>query len=235
MKNPLLDLRVRQAMWHAVDLETLKRRIMRGKSRIAGTMVAPEVPGYVAQLDVPLAYDPALAKKLLTDAGYPNGFKVGLACSNDRYIGDEQLCVAIASMWTRLGLQVDLKTESKATYFPRQDHGDTDMYMLGWATLPPLDGYSPLQSLFATKGGGYGGTNPNGLSDPRLDDLARRATVEMDEPRRRALLGDAFRIVHDEAMFIPLHEQPVAWAMSDKVDMPQLADEYVRPWFARMK
>jgi peptide/nickel transport system substrate-binding protein len=227
-KNPLLDLRVRQALWHGVDLQTLKRRIMRGKS-------APAVPGYSAALDIPLAYDPVLAEKLLADAGYPTGFKVGLNCSNDRYIADEQLCVAIASMWTRIGLQVDVKTESKATYFPRQDHGDTDIYMLGWATLPPMDGYSVLASILATRKDGYGGSNPNGLSDPRIDDLARRASTELDEPKRLAMLVDAFTIVHDDAMFIPLHEQPVAWAMREGVDMPQFADEYVRPWYATMK
>jgi peptide/nickel transport system substrate-binding protein len=234
-KNPLLDLRVRQALWHGVDLDTLKRRIMRGKSRLAGTMVAPPVPGYSAALDTPLSYDPAMARKLLADAGYPTGFKVGLNCSNDRYIADEQLCVAIASMWTRIGVQVDVKTESKATYFPRQDHGDTDIYMLGWATLPPMDGYSVLASIFATRKDGYGGSNPNGLSDPRIDDLARRASTELDEPKRLAMMVEAFKIVHDDAMFIPLHEQPVAWAMRDNVDMPQFADEYVRPWYATMK
>jgi peptide/nickel transport system substrate-binding protein len=234
-KNPLLDLRVRQALWHGVDLDTLEKRIMRGKARIAGTMVAPPVPGYSAALDQPLPYDPTLAKKLLTEAGYPAGFKVGLACSNDRYISDEQLCIAIASMWTRLGLQVDVKTESKATYFPKQDHGDTDIYMLGWATLPPMDGYSVLQAILATRKDGFGGSNPNGLSDPRIDDLARRAAVELDEPKRQAMLVEAFKIVHDEAMFIPLHEQPVAWAMRANLDMPQFADEYVRPWYAMMK
>jgi peptide/nickel transport system substrate-binding protein len=234
-KNPLLDLRVRQALWHGVDLDTLEKRIMRGKARIAGTMVAPPVPGYSAALDQPLPYDPTLAKKLLTEAGYPAGFKVGLACSNDRYISDEQLCIAIASMWTRLGLQVDVKPESKATYFPKQDHGDTDIYMLGWATLPPMDGYSVLQAILATRKDGFGGSNPNGLSDPRIDDLARRAAVELDEPKRQAMLVEAFKIVHDEAMFIPLHEQPVAWAMRANLDMPQFADEYVRPWYAMMK
>jgi peptide/nickel transport system substrate-binding protein len=234
-KNPLLDLRVRQALWHGVDLETLDKRIMRGKARIAGTMVAPPVPGYSSALDTPLPYDPALAKQLLVDAGYPAGFKVGLNCSNDRYIADEQLCVAIASMWTRIGVQVDVKTESKATYFPREDRGDTDIYMLGWATLPPMDGYSVLASILATRKDGYGGSNPNGLSDPRIDDLARRASVELDETKRRAMMVEAFKVVHDEAMFIPLHEQPVAWAMRDTVEMPQFADEYVRPWYAMMK
>ena len=97
---------------------------------------------YSKEVDAPLAFDAAKAKALLTEAGYPNGFKVGLACPNDRYIGDEQICVAIAAMWSRLGVDVQLKTESRATFFPKVDKGETDIYMLGWATLPPMDSYS---------------------------------------------------------------------------------------------
>jgi peptide/nickel transport system substrate-binding protein len=233
-KNPLLDLRVRQALWHAIDLDSIQTRIMRGKSRNAGTMVAPAVPGYAAELDKPLPYDPALAMKLLAEAGYPKGFKTGLACPNDRYISDEQICLAIAAMWTRVGVQVDLKTESKATYFPKQDHGDTDTWMLGWATLPPMDGFSVLSAIFATRSGAYGGSNATGMSIPALDDLAHKAAVELDEPKRLAMLVDSFRIAKDQALFIPLHEQPLAWAMRSNVDMPQFADEYVRPWYARI-
>ncbi len=234
-KNPLLNLKVRQALWHGVDLDAIQKRVMRGKSRTVGTLVAPPVPGYDAGLDKPLAYDPALAKKLLAEGGYANGFKVGLACPNDRYIADEQICVAIAAMWTRLGVTVDLKTESKATYFGRVDKGETDIYMLGWATLPPMDAYSVLSAILATRQGANGGNNPNGLSDRWLDDLNTRAGVELDEAKRRALMVEALKIAHDEAMFIPLHQQPVAWAMRDTLDIPQFADEYVRLWFARMK
>ncbi|MFO1151216.1 MAG: ABC transporter substrate-binding protein [Alsobacter sp.] len=234
-KNPLLDLKVRQALWHGVDQDSIQKRIMRGKSRTVGILVAPPVPGYSAEVDKPLAYDPEAAKKLLADAGYPNGFKVGLACPNDRYIADEQICLAIAAMWNRIGVQVDLKTESRATYFPKVDRGETDIYMLGWATLPPMDGYSVLSAILATRKDGFGGNNPNGLSNARLDELTKLAGVELDEPKRRAMLTEALTIAHDQAMFIPIHQQPVAWAMSEKVDVPQFADEYVRLWFAQVK
>ncbi|QEL24264.1 ABC transporter substrate-binding protein [Bosea sp. F3-2] len=233
-KNPLLDVKVRQALWHAVDLDAIQKRIMRGKSRNTGTMVAPPVPGYVADIDKPLAFDLALSKKLLTEAGYPNGFKTGLSCTNDRYIADEQLCLAIAGMWTKAGLQVEVKTESKATYFPRQDRGELDVWMLGWATLPQMDGFSVLSGIFASRKDGYGGSNAGGMVVPALDDLARKAAVELDETKRRAMMGEAFRIAKDQALFIPLHRQPLAWAMKTNVDVPQFPDEYVRPWFAKV-
>ncbi len=230
--NPMKDKRVRQALWHAIDLDTIHRRVMRGKSRTVGTMVAPPIPGYSADLDKPLAFNVDQAKKLLADAGYPNGFRTKLNCSNDRYIADEQTCVAIAAMWTRAGVQVDLKTESRATYFPLVDKGESDAYILGWATLPPMDAYSVLSAILHSKTGAFGGNNPNGLSDPRLDDLTKKAAVELDETKRRAMMVDAFRIVRDEAYFIPLHQQPVAWAMKKNIEVPVFADEYVRLWFA---
>ncbi len=234
-KNPLLDTKVRQALWHAVDLDSIQKRVMRGKSRTVGTLVAPPVPGYDAAVDKPLAYDPERAKKLLAEAGYATGFKMGLACPNDRYIADEQTCVAIAAMWTRIGVTVDLKTESKATYFARVDRAETDTYMLGWATLPPMDAFSVLSAILASKQGGLGGNNPNGLTDARLDALTISAGTELDETKRRAMLSAALKIAHDEAMFIPLHQQPVAWAMRDGVDLPQFPDEYVRLWFAKVR
>ncbi len=233
--NPLLDVRVRKALWQAVDLDSIQKRLMRGKSRNIGTLVAPPVPGYSAELDKPVAYDPAAAKALIAEAGWPEGFKTGLACTHDRYSADEQICLAIASMWAKVGVQVDLKTESKATYFPRQDRGETDAWMLGWATLPPMDGFSVLSAIFATRKDGFGGSNPNGMSIPAMDDLARKAAVELDEGKRRELLKQSFEVARDEALFIPLHLQPLAWAMKSNVEMPQFADEYVRPWFATVK
>lgn len=233
--NPLLDVKVRQALWHAIDLNTIQKRLMRGKSRTSGMLVAPEVTGYDKTIDEPLAYDLKTAKSLMEQAGYADGFQVGLNCPNDRYIADEQICLAIASMWAKIGVKANVGVESKTTYFPHQDNGDFDIYMLGWASLPPMDGYSVLQSLLATNDGTYGGSNPNGLSDPKIDALARSASTELDEGKRVQMLKDAFRIAHDQALYLPLHQQPVAWAMSDKVDIPQFADEYVRPWFAQMK
>ena len=233
-RNPLLDKRVRQALWKAVDLDSIQRRIMRGKSRNVAAMVAPPIPGYSAALDQPAGFDADAAKKLLAEAGFPNGFKVKLDCPNDRYIADEQTCVAVAAMWARIGVQAELKTQSRATYFPLVDKGETDIYMLGWATLPPMDAYSVLSALLHTRGGGFGGNNPNGLSDPRLDDLTKKAATELDEPKRRAFMSEALKIVRDEAYFIPLHQQPVAWAMRSNIDVPVFADEYVRLWFAKV-
>ena len=98
-----------------------------------------------------------------------------LNCPNDRYINDEQTCVAIAAMWTRAGIQTELQTESRATYFPRQDRGEFDVSMVGWATLPPMDGFSVLSSLLVAQKEGYGGSNSSTYTNPKIEDLTRKS------------------------------------------------------------
>ena len=234
-KNPLKDVRVRRALAHAIDLDAIQKRVMRGKSRNVGVMVAPPVPGYSQAIDKPYEFNPEMSKKLLAEAGLASGFKTRLSCPNDRYINDEQICIAIAAMWSRIGVTAELAIESKTTYFPKVDKGETDIYMLGWATLPPMDGFSVLSALLATRKDGYGGNNPNGFSDPRIDDLTRRAAVELDEGKRRALLTEALKITHDDVVYLPLHQQPVAWGARANVDVVNFPDEYVRLWFAKVR
>lgn len=234
-KNPLKDLRVRQALWQAIDLDAIQKRVMRGKSQNTGTLVAPPVPGYDKANDALPGTSVEKAKALLGEAGYPNGFKLGLNCPNDRYINDEAICVAVAAMWSRAGVQTDLKTESRATYFPKQDRGEFDAFMLGWATLPPMDGFSVLSALLAEQKDGYGGSNAGAYSNPEIERLTREAAVELDEGKRRALMVQALRVAKDTVAYIPLHLQPVAWAARKELDLPQFPDEYVRLWFARMK
>lgn len=234
-KNPMLDLKVRQAMWHAIDTDAIKKRVMRDKSRNTSTLVAPPVPGYSKDNDNSFGYDPEKAKKLLADAGYPSGFKTKLNCPNDRYINDEQTCVAIASMWTKVGIQTELQTESRATYFPRQDRGEFDVSMVGWATLPPMDGFSVLASLLTDKQESYGGSNSSAYVNPQIEELTRKAAVELSEEKRRSMLIEALKVARDTVAYIPLHQQPVAWAMRDGIDVPQFPDEYVRLWFAKVK
>jgi peptide/nickel transport system substrate-binding protein len=231
--NPLLDARVRRALWMAIDMDTIQRRVMRGKSRNVGTLVAPPIPGYAAELDQPMRFDAEGARRLLREAG-AEGLRVKLNCSNDRYIADEQTCVAIAGMWTRAGVTVDLQTETRATYFPKVDRGETDIYMLGWATLPPMDGFSVLSAIFASRRDGYGGNNPNGLANARLDEITRAVATELDETKRRALMVEAFRIAREEALFIPLHQQPVAWGARANIQVINFPDEFVRLWYARV-
>jgi len=107
--------------------------------------------------------------------------------------------------------------------------------MVGWATLPPMDGFSVLSSLLTEQKDGYGGSNAGTYSNPKVEELTRKAAVELDETKRRAMLVETLKVARDDVAYIPLHQQPLAWAVRDGVDVPQFPDEYVRLWFATIK
>jgi len=228
--NPLKDIRVREALWRAIDMEAIKEKVMRGNARIAGSIIAPQIGGYEPETDVKPEFDVDVAKALLAEAGFADGFTTGLDCPNDRYINDEEICLAIASMWAGIGVTVDLTTQTKANHFPKVDKAETDIYMIGWATLPAMDGFSPLSAMLATREGDWGGNNPNGYSSPRMDEIAVTASSEMDEEKRLALIAEAMKIARDDIAYIPLHQQPLSWAVRDGVELIQFPDNYFRAW-----
>ena len=110
---------MRRAFYQAIDVEAIKSRVMRGQSTPVALMVAPGVNGFVQSMNVRPKYDPDAAKKLLTEAGYPNGFEVGMDCPNDRYVNDEQICQAAVAMLARIGIKVNLNAQTRARYFAK--------------------------------------------------------------------------------------------------------------------
>jgi peptide/nickel transport system substrate-binding protein len=150
-------------------------------------------------------------------------------------VNEEQFCQAIASMWSRLGLSPQLDVAPRAVQSPKRTGGNTDIYTLGWATLPMLDSYSPLIQIFHSKEGNSGVFNWGGWSYPELDALVQAAGQELDLETRLQLQNDAMRIIKEEFIMIPLHQQPMAWAVSTTVsEMPLFPDNKPRLWFAQM-
>ena len=233
--NPFTDNRVREALYKAIDLELIHKKVMRGKSRIAGATVAPPIPGYVPELDALPGFDPEAAKALLKEAGVPEGLAFEFSCLSDGLVNEEQFCQAIASMWARIGLAPKLDVAPRAVQSPKRTNGKTDLYILGWATLPMLDAYSPLLQIFHTKEGNSGVFNWGGWSFPELDKLVDAAGSELDLDKRLALETEALKIVKKENIMLPLHQQPMAWAVRDEVaEMPLFPDNKPRLWFARI-
>lgn len=232
--NPFRDLKVRQALYQAINLDQLHERVMRGKSRIAGAVVAPQIPGYSPELDELPGYDPEAAKALLAEAGVPEGLSFGFNCLSDGLVNEEQFCQAIASMWSRIGLTPKLDVAPRAVQTPKRTGGETDIYTLGWATLPMLDAYSPLLQIFHTKEGNSGVFNWGDWSYPELDALVQQAGQELDLEKRLSLETAALQIVKDEVIMIPLHQQPMAWATTTAVtEMPLFPDNKPRLWYAK--
>ena len=153
----------------------------------------------------------------------------------DGYVNEEQICQAIVSMWSRIGLTPTLDLAPRAVQTPKRTGGKTDVYTLGWATLPMLDAYSPLLQILHTKSGNSGVFNWGDWSYPELDALVQQAGQELDTPKRLALETQALQIAKDEIIMIPLHQQPMSWAVGSSIkEMPQFPDNKPRLWYTKM-
>jgi peptide/nickel transport system substrate-binding protein len=224
-KNPFADKRVRQALSMAIDREAIKRNIMRGLSIPAGIMVAPGVNGHTKELDVPVKTDVAAAQKLLAAAGYPNGFEVRLNCPNNRYVNDEKICQAIASMWAKIGVKVNLNAESMATFIQKVQNFDSSIYLLGWG-VATYDAQYSLQSLIRTRTTGADGNfNFSKISDPTVDRLVDAMKTETDTTKRNNMIREALVRTKDEVLTIPLHHQMRPWAMKTGVTTIHRSDD----------
>jgi peptide/nickel transport system substrate-binding protein len=234
-RNPLRDVRVRQAIYQAIDVEALRRSVMRGNAWIAGTMASPFLNGAPADINTrTFPYDPEAAKRLLAEAGYPEGFSVGLACPNDRYVYDERLCVAISGMLGRVGIRIIPQFETVALWSRRINASDVSMFMVGHAGLPLADVYSTLSEVLRTRTANAAGLNVGRWSNAPFDALVDRIAEEGDEPTRRALIREALLIEKREVAHVPLHQQPVVWASRRNIDLAQSPDNRLRLRYVRV-
>jgi peptide/nickel transport system substrate-binding protein len=207
--------------------------VMRGAARPSGLMVGPGVNGYDAAIDQRYPFDPAAAKALLAEAGYPDGFQVQLDCPNDRYNNDERICQAVAAMLARIGIKIDLLAQTKARYFQKVLARDTSFHLLGWQP-PSYDAHSTLFNVMDTPSDrvagapkGQGGYNVGGYSNPKLDALTAQIQQEIDPKQRQALITEAFRLHLQDIGEIPLHQQAIAWAVRPNVHVEQRPDDYL--------
>ncbi|MDE2006048.1 MAG: ABC transporter substrate-binding protein [Rhodospirillales bacterium] len=224
-KNPFQDLRVRRAFALAIDEDLIAKRVMLGQAHPTWLMWGPGVNGYDAKLDVRPKANLAEAKKLMAEAGYPHGFTLGMDCPDDRYVMDEQICTAAASMLGRIGVKVNLLAQTKAKYFAKINTPkyDTDFYMLGW-TPATYDAENVLYSLLGSRNGKRGIFNVGGYSNPKLDALIDKIAVDTDQASRDAEIDDAARILQHDIPTIPLHQQVIVWAVRNGFKLVQPAD-----------
>ena len=226
-KNPLKDVRVRKALYQAIDINTINRVTMRGLSQPTGTMISPQVNGWTKKADARYAFDITAAKKLLDDAGYKDGFEVDFACPNNRYINDEEICQAVTAMWSKIGVKAKLRTLPLVTYFPMIQRFEASIYMLGWG-VPTFDALYSLQSLVRSVGaGGDGNYNVGRYSNPQMDALVERIKKETDLVNRNDLIEKALLLSHQDVSHLPLHNQTIPWAMKKNVEMVHRADNRI--------
>jgi peptide/nickel transport system substrate-binding protein len=235
-KNPLKDQRVREAFALAIDENAIVQRVMGGRGHPTWEMWGPGVNGYQPSLDVRPKPDPDKAKKLLAEAGYPNGFGIQFDCPNDRYVMDEQICTAITSMLARIGIKVALSAQPKAQFFARilSPKFDSDFFLLGW-TPATNDAHNALYSLLGTRAGGRGEVNVEGYSNEVMDSLIEKIGVETDQAKRNAMIDESIKILQHDLPVIPLHQQVIVWATKQNVDVAQLADDQFPYRYVKVK
>ena len=213
--NPFKKKEVRQALYQAIDIEAIKKKVMRGLSEPAGIITFPGVTGYTKELDKRLPYDPEASKKLLADAGYPDGFDVELRCPNDRYVNDEAICTAVVGMFGKIGINVSLNSQTKSKHFKELKNKKGDFYMLGWG-VPTLDSHYVFHYLYDS-GASWNRVN---FSNTRVDELIKVMEGEVDLNKRNAAIAEAWKIVKDDISYLPLHHQVISWASKKSVDVP---------------
>ncbi len=223
--NPLRDLRVRQALSMAINRAAIADRIMAGAALPTGQFMPPGAFGHVRDI-APPGFDPDQARRLLAEAGYPQGFTVTLTGPNDRYVNDAQICQSIGQMWARIGIKVRVDTMPYAAYSQRTARSDTSISFGGWANSSgePSAG---LRGLLGTRdvARGWGTVNRSGWSNAEFDATLGRALTTADDAAREALFQEATRIAVREVAWIPLHIQKNIWAMRQGLTHTARADE----------
>ncbi|HRJ70079.1 MAG TPA: ABC transporter substrate-binding protein [Beijerinckiaceae bacterium] len=225
-KNPLLDVRVREAIDLAIDRKALAEVAMEGLGVPVNQMVTPSIFGFNKTLGE-RKHDPAAARKLLADAGYPNGFKIQFSFTNDRLPGDRQVGTSIAQMLAAVGIDAQANAQPAAVFFPARTRGEYSMSMSGWGTLTGEAHYT-LSSLAHSNDPSVkmGAFNVLGYKNPAMDKLLQDAAIEMDEGKRRKFLEDANALLEKDRQRLPIVAVSSAWAMQKaKVKITPRVDE----------
>ncbi|WP_299410158.1 ABC transporter substrate-binding protein [uncultured Roseobacter sp.] len=225
--NPFADVRVRQAVAHAVNVPAILQTIMRGNAEEVSQLVSPAMRGYSASMADRPAYDPEKARALLAEAGYADGFSLGLKCPNDRYLNDEAVCQAVTGMLAQVGIKATLDAMPVQNYWPELRADNYDMYLLGWSP-GTFDAEHPIRFLASTPNEEkkLGSWNFGGFSNARIDELLPMIQSEIDDSKRQAMLDESTKILQDEVAYVPLYVQPLVWGTQANIDLTQRPDNF---------
>ncbi|MDO9710209.1 ABC transporter substrate-binding protein [Paracraurococcus lichenis] len=224
-RNPFKDLRVRQAIAQAVDVETLKRRTLRGQAVPTGSMWTQFVNGWSQDLDRRLPYDRDRARALLAEAGYPNGFTTTLDCPVGTY---DEACQAIVAMLAQVGIKASLNLVPNTVFLGRLQRREAQFYVLSWG-VPTFDALYTLRAVMASRSmAGSASWNVGGYSNAEFDALVRRVETEADPEARRGLIRQAHALHNAELGHIPLYHMMIPWAVRQGVQVTHRADNQVQ-------
>lgn len=232
----LRDLRVRQAIIYAINNKGIASKLMRGFATAAGQQSPPGYLGHLAQLKP--RFNLQLATHLMSQAGYSEGFRLTMIAPNNRYVNDAKIAQAVVIMLAKINIEVDLVTMPKAQYWRKYDQGDTDLMMLGWhSDTEDSANFSELLVMCPNADSGYGSYNGGYYCNPELDRLVKASAQQTNTQKRAQMLQQVEQILYQDAAFVPLHWQHLAWASRSGIDIgkvltvgniPYLADLIVQ-------
>jgi peptide/nickel transport system substrate-binding protein len=231
-RNPFRDLRVRQAVAHALDLEALRRTTLRGQGVPTGSMWTQFVNGWSAETDRRTPYDPARARALLAEAGYPQGFALPFECPQGTY---DEACQAVAGMLARVGIRAQLTIHPNAVFSQRVRRQEPVFYALSWG-VPTFDASYTLRAVMASRSvGGAATWNAGGWSNAAFDALLPRIDAEQNAEARRALMREAHALHNAELGHVPLYHMMIPWAHRAGVAITHRADNQLQVATVRME
>jgi peptide/nickel transport system substrate-binding protein len=231
-RNPFKDLRVRQAVAHALNIELIIDKVLRGQAEPVGSFLSPLVDGADPALGRRLPYDPARAKALLAEAGYPQGFAVTLDCVNVTW--RQNVCQAASAMLAQVGIRTTLRVSAPNLFFPKLTQASGSFVEFGWTAQP--DAWGSLNGLFRSYGpDGLGSFNAGRYSNPKLDAVIDAIRIEPDLAKRRAMVGQALTMIAADLPYVPLYRRKLNWAMSERVEAVQWPNDTMELRWVRMR
>ncbi|WP_413285482.1 ABC transporter substrate-binding protein [Vibrio sp. MA40-2] len=226
----LKDVRVRQAIVHAINNEGIAKKIMKGFATTAGQQGPEGYAGYSPELTP--RFDVKKAKELMKEAGYEDGFTLSMMAPNNRYVNDAKVAQAAAAMLSKIGIKVDLKTLPKAQYWPEFDKCSADMMMIGWhSDTEDSANFSEFLTMTRNEDTGRGQYNCGYYSNADVDRLVEESNVETDPAKRAEMLQQVEATLYNDAAFVPLHWQNLAWGAKSNVDIAPIVNAMNFPYF----
>ncbi len=231
-RNPFKDKRVRQAVYHAINIDLIVQKVLRGQAVPTGAFLSARVDGSPPELDKRLPYDPAKARALLKEAGYADGFAVTLDCVNVAW--RENVCTAATGMLQQVGIRATLRASPTNLFFPKLSQASASFIEFGWTPSP--DAWASLNALFRSYDkAGLGSFNAGRYRNPKLDALIDGLRVEPDLTRRRAMVGEALRLIDEDLPYIPLYRRTLSWAMNSMVQAVQWPNDVIELRWVKME
>jgi peptide/nickel transport system substrate-binding protein len=216
--EPLANVKVRQAIVHAVNNVGIAEKIMKGTATPAGQQSPKGYAGYNPALTP--RFDLKKAAELMKEAGYEKGFEANMIAPNNRYVNDEKIAEAFVSMLSKINIKVNLKTMPKAQYWDEFDRQPADFQMIGWHSDTEDSGnFTEFLAMCPNKETGYGQYNSGNYCNPKVDELTLAAQTETDLQKRAQILQEIEKILYDDAAFVPFHWQNHSYGAKKNIDV----------------